>query len=186
MELNIVFSKKYTEVRDLCQEMKRGDISVINPFLDEIAEALPTKSLLVPMPQSSGKAEYTEKLAIAIAEHCNNLGTDKTAVVLDCLCGYVHDSVCGRKAKGEPFDDIDFGFVYRDGADSRVKALADKGWEVILVDNGDSVQGDVIGTLSKGEAIVDTGTTASAAIAALNINKVSILELGDTGAWKHF
>lgn len=169
MELNIVFSKKYTEVRDLCQEMKRGDISVINPFLDEIAEALPTKSLLVPMPQSSGKAEYTEKLAIAIAEHCNNLGTDKTAVVLDCLCGYVHDSVCGRKAKGEPFDDIDFGFVYRDGADSRVKALADKGWEVILVDN-----------------VVDTGTTASAAIAALNINKVSILELGDTGAWKHF
>ena len=169
MELNIVFSKKYTEVRDLCQEMKRGDISVINPFLDEIAEALPTKSLLVPMPQSSGKAEYTEKLAIAIAEHCNNLGTDKTAVVLDCLCGYVHDSVCGRKAKGEPFDDIDFGFVYRDRADRRVKALVELGWEVILVDN-----------------VVDTGTTASAAIAALNIDKVSILALGDTDAWKHF
>lgn len=169
MELNIVFAKKYTEVRDLCYEMKRGDISVINPFLDEIADALPTKSLLVPMPQSSGKAEYTEKIAIAIAEHCNNLGTDKTAVVLDCLCGYVHDSVCGRKAKGEPFDDIDFGFVYRDRADRRVKALVELGWEVILVDN-----------------VVDTGTTASAAIAALNINKVSVLALGNTDAWKHF
>lgn len=169
MELNIIFSKKYTEVRDLCHEMKRGDISVINPFLDEIAEALPTKSLLVPMPQSSGKAEYTEKLSVAIAEHCNNLGTDKTAVVLDCLCGYVHDSVCGRKAKGEPFDDIYFGFVYRDGKDSRVKAFVEKGWEVILVDN-----------------VVDTGTTASAAIAALNINNVSVLALGNTGAWKNF
>lgn len=169
MELNIVFSKKYTDVRDLCHEMKRGDISVINPFLDEIADALPTKSLLVPMPQSSGKAEYTEKLAVAIAEHCNNQGTDKTAVVLDCLCGYVHDSVCGRKAKGEPFDDIDFGFVYRDRADKRVKALVDMGWEVILVDN-----------------VVDTGTTASAAIAALNINKVSVLAIGNTGAWKNF
>lgn len=169
MELNIIFFKKYTEVRDLCHEMKRGDISVINPFLDEIANALPTKSLLVPMPQSSGKAEYTEKLAVSIAEHCNNLGTDKTAVVLDCLCGYVHDSVCGRKAKGEPFDDIDFGFVYRDRADKRVKALVDMGWEVILVDN-----------------VIDTGTTASSAIAALNINKVSVLALGNTGAWKNF
>lgn len=169
MELNIIFSKNYTEVRDLCHAMKRGDVSVINPFLGEIAEALPTKSLLVPMPQSSGKAEYTEKLAVAIAEHSNNKGTDKTAVVLDCLCGYVHDSVCGRKAKGEPFDDIDFGFVYRDRADKRVKALVELGWEVILVDN-----------------VVDTGTTASAAIAALKLNKVSILALGDTGAWKHF
>lgn len=169
MELNIIFSKKYTEVRDLCHEMKRGDVSVINPFLDEIADALPTRSLLVPMPQSSGKAEYTEKLAVAIAEHCNNLGTDKTAVVLDCLCGCVHDSVCGRKAKGEPFDDIVFGFIYRDGAESRLRDFVQKGWEVILVDN-----------------VVDTGTTASAAIAALNINKVSILTLGDTGAWKHF
>ena len=169
MELNIVFAKKYTEVRDLCHEMKHGDVSVISPFLDEIAEALPNKSLLIPMPQSSGKAEYTKKMALAIAEHCNNLGTDKTAVVLDGLCGYVHDSVCGRKAKGEPFDDIEFGFVYRDRADKRVKALVELGWEIILVDN-----------------VVDTGTTASAAIAALNINKVSVLALGDTGAWKNF
>lgn len=169
MELNIVFAKKYTEVRDLCHEMKRGDISVINPFLDEITEALPPNCVLVPMPQSSGRAEYTEKLAVAIAQHCNCLGTDKTAVVLDCLCGYVHDSVCGRKAKGEPFDDIVFGFTYRDGTESRLRDFVQKGWEVILVDN-----------------VVDTGTTASAAIAALNINKVSILALGDTGAWKHF
>ena len=169
MELNIVFAKKYTEVRDLCHEMKRGDVSVISPFLDEIAEALPPKCVLVPMPQSSGRAEYTEKLAVTIAQHCNSLGTDKTAVVLDCLCGYVRDSVCGRKAKGEPFDDIDFGFVYRGGADSRVKAFVEKGWEVILVDN-----------------VVDTGTTATAAITALNINKVGVLALGNTGAWKNF
>lgn len=169
MELNLVFSKKYTEVRDLCYEIKRGDTSVINPFLNEIAEALPNKSLLIPMPQSSGKAEYTKKMALAIAEHCNNLGTDKTAVVLDGLCGYVHDSVCGRKTKGEPFDDIEFGFVYRDRADKRVKALVELGWEVILIDN-----------------VVDTGTTARAAIAALNIDKVSVLAIGDTGAWKNF
>lgn len=39
---------------------------------------------------------------------------------------------------------------------ARVKAaLEAAGKEVILVDNGDSVQGDVIGTLSKGEAIVE-------------------------------
>ena len=39
---------------------------------------------------------------------------------------------------------------------ARVKAaLEAAGKEVILVDNGDAVQGDVIGTLSKGEAIVE-------------------------------
>ncbi len=39
---------------------------------------------------------------------------------------------------------------------ARVRAaLEAAGKEVILVDNGDSVQGDVIGTLSKGEAIVE-------------------------------
>ena len=39
---------------------------------------------------------------------------------------------------------------------ARVKAaLEAAGKEVILVDNGDSVQGDVIGTLSKGEAIIE-------------------------------
>ncbi len=39
---------------------------------------------------------------------------------------------------------------------ARVKAaLETAGKEVILVDNGDAVQGDVIGTLSKGEAIVE-------------------------------
>ena len=38
---------------------------------------------------------------------------------------------------------------------ARIKAaLEAAGKEVILVDNGDSVQGDIIGTLSKGEAIV--------------------------------
>ena len=39
---------------------------------------------------------------------------------------------------------------------ARVKAAYEAaGKEVILVDNGDSVQGDVIGTLSKGEALVE-------------------------------
>ena len=38
----------------------------------------------------------------------------------------------------------------------RVKdTLEEKGYETILVDDGDSIQGEAIGTLSKGEAIVD-------------------------------
>ncbi|MBQ1548378.1 MAG: bifunctional metallophosphatase/5'-nucleotidase [Lachnospiraceae bacterium] len=36
-----------------------------------------------------------------------------------------------------------------------VKSYADQGYETILVDDGDAIQGELIGSLSKGEAIID-------------------------------
>lgn len=66
-------------------------------------------------------------------------GEEKDIVIL-----YTNDIHCGVE------DGIGFVGV------ARVKAaLEAAGKEVILVDNGDSVQGDVIGTLSKGEAIIE-------------------------------
>ena len=62
----------------------------------------------------------------------------------DIVILYTNDIHCGVE------DGIGFVGV------ARVKAaLEAAGKEVILVDNGDSVQGDVIGTLSKGEAIIE-------------------------------
>ena len=57
---------------------------------------------------------------------------------------YTNDTHCGVE------DGIGFTGV------GRIKAaLEAQGKNVILVDNGDAVQGDVIGTLSKGEAIIE-------------------------------
>ncbi|MBR6149845.1 MAG: bifunctional metallophosphatase/5'-nucleotidase [Lachnospiraceae bacterium] len=57
---------------------------------------------------------------------------------------YTSDVHCG----------IDQGFGYAGLAQVR-KALEDQGYETILVDNGDAVQGEMIGMLTQGEAILD-------------------------------
>ncbi len=77
-------------------------------------------------------AEKTEPAVIS-------LGIDKDIVVL-----YVNDVHCG----------IDDNLGYQDLVTVK-NAYEALGHKVILVDNGDSVQGDTVGTLSKGEYIVD-------------------------------
>lgn len=67
------------------------------------------------------------------------LGIDKDIVVL-----YVNDVHCG----------IDDNLGYQDLKTVK-NAYEALGHKVILVDNGDSVQGDTVGTLSKGEYIVN-------------------------------
>ena len=80
-----------------------------------------------------------EPVAAATAEPTAAPAEPKDIVVL-----YTNDVHCG----------ITDGIGYAGLA--RIKAaLAAAGKEVILVDNGDSDQGDVIGTLSKGEAIIE-------------------------------
>lgn len=171
MELKVIFSRPYNEVKIECMKMKQGDVSVIDEHINAINDSLPAKCVLIPMPQSSGRAEYTLSLATTIAQQVNELYNGKTVVVLDCLYGKVRDSVCGRKQKGEPFDDIDFGFGFKDRQEERLSSFFEDGWSLILVDN-----------------VVDTGTTAIHAIHAMNrlIEEVSVLALGDTEAWKNF
>ena len=49
---------------------------------------------------------------------------------------------------------IDQGFGYA-GLQQIRKKLEENGYETLLVDNGDSIQGEEVGTLSRGEAIID-------------------------------
>ena len=170
--LNIIFSKPYNEVREQCHLLKTGETKGIEDFLQEIENSLPVKTVLVPMPQSSGRAEYTLSLASRIALYVNALHNDKTVIVLNCLNGKIRDSVCGRKTIGLPFDDIEFGFAYMDGMKARVAKFREEGWKIILVDN-----------------VVDTGTTARHALEALGGSDQSdfgLITLGDTNAWRHF
>ena len=74
----------------------------------------------------------------------------------DVVILYTNDTHCGVT------DGMGFAGV------ARVKAaLEEAGKEVILVDSGDALQGDVIGTLSKGEAIIDLMNTAGYAFATI-------------------
>ena len=67
--------------------------------------------------------------------------THTPAVIL-----YANDSHCDINGKE--------GMGYASVAAYR-KAYEELGYETLLVDNGDAVQGDVVGTLSEGEAIID-------------------------------
>ena len=128
--LNIIFSKPYNEVREQCHLLKTGETKGIEDYLQEIENSLPVKAVLVPMPQSSGRAEYTLSLASRIALYVNALHNDKTVIVLNCLNGKIRDSVCGRKTIGLPFDDIEFGFAYMDGMKARVAKFREEGWKI--------------------------------------------------------
>ena len=57
---------------------------------------------------------------------------------------YTSDVHCG----------VDSGFGYAGLMEIR-DALEEQGCATILVDNGDSIQGDILGAMSKGEAIID-------------------------------
>ena len=67
------------------------------------------------------------------------LGIDKDIVVL-----YVNDVHCG----------LEDNLGYQDLVTVK-NAYEAMGHKVILVDNGDAIQGDIVGTLSKGEAIIN-------------------------------
>lgn len=67
-----------------------------------------------------------------------------TAAAKDIVILYTNDAHCG----------IEDGLGY-EGLAAVKSALKATGHEVLLVDNGDAIQGDTIGTLSKGEYIID-------------------------------
>ena len=78
----------------------------------------------------------------------NAPGDDKTAEPTEkngeVMVLFTSDIHCG----------VDKGFGYAGVAQIR-KAMEDEGYTTILVDDGDAIQGEAIGSLSKGEAIVN-------------------------------
>ena len=89
------------------------------------------------------KAAVTEEqLALILegwADFLTPEGENRGAVIL-----YTSDVHCS----------IDMGFGYA-GLQAVRDALAAQGYAVILVDNGDSIQGEPVGTMTKGEAVMD-------------------------------
>ena len=86
-----------------------------------------------------GSAAPAETPAPTPAEETAYLGLDNDIVIL-----YTNDVHCGV--------DDNLGYT---GLATVKNALEAQGKHVVLVDNGDAVQGDTIGTLSNGEYIID-------------------------------
>ena len=86
-----------------------------------------------------GSAAPAETPAPTPAEETAYLGLDNDIVIL-----YTNDVHCGV--------DDNLGYT---GLAAVKNALQAQGKHVVLVDNGDAVQGDTIGTLSNGEYIID-------------------------------
>ena len=86
-----------------------------------------------------GSAAPAETPAPTPAEETAYLGLDNDIVIL-----YTNDVHCGV--------DDNLGYT---GLAAVKNALEAQGKHVVLVDNGDAVQGDTIGTLSNGEYIID-------------------------------
>ncbi len=86
-----------------------------------------------------GSAAPAETPAPTPAEESAYLGLDNDIVIL-----YTNDVHCGV--------DDNLGYT---GLAAVKNALEAQGKHVVLVDNGDAVQGDTIGTLSNGEYIID-------------------------------
>lgn len=183
--MKILFALPYQEVKTLCHNIKNypqiseEDDKQLKEWLDKFCETLNKyyekrekgKFILIPIPQKTGYAEYTQNLAFRIAEEALMQFPELTFITANCISGIPHDSVCERKQQGLMFDDIDFGFSCSSKMYERIHNMVDDGWHPVLVDN-----------------VIDTGTTARAAIKALGFEEdnVSILTIGDTKAWKYF
>lgn len=170
--IHIIYSYPYLQSKAVCQDIKKGRQAGtgFDKILKEITEAMPAKSVLIPIPQHGGTAKYTDDLAVRIAKKTNFTYPEKTIVVLNTIRGKERDSVCERKRLGQPFDDIDFGFTVTEP--ERLQRFVDSGWDIIFVDN-----------------VIDTGTTIKAAAKAAGIGEdgqCNVIAIGDTGAWKNF
>lgn len=165
--IRILFSLPYESVREECHALKDGDMSSLSAdrIREGLIEAIPDRSILIPVPGRDGKATFTKQMVntiIALLESCRS---EKTVFSANILQGKQRDSVCEWKRLGLPIDEIDFGFFVDKENLAVLRSLEKAGWKPILVDN-----------------VIDTGTTVRAIMDT--IGEYPVIAIGDTGEWE--
>ena len=125
------------------------------PFIERIVEALPQKSILIPVPSHKGYATYTLDLALAVARQ--TLLRGKNAHVEDIVESAPRDLFYEQKKERiEP----SFSFTFKKGKSlETLKTRREKfGYEIIAIDN-----------------VVDTGYTARTILSLLNATKIAAI-----------
>ncbi len=161
-KITVIGALPYEDVREDCHALKQGDPGAVLRSSQRIAEALPGKALLIPVPSHTGVATYTRTLAWAVLREARRLG--KEVFLRDvCSCN-PRESLCHLKQAGVSVLDLPVEFRLRRGAFDRreLERFAALGYARVLVDN-----------------VVDTGTTASAMMDA--VGESITAAAGDTG-----
>ena len=134
----------------LCHKLKENDPQAIDYCARQLAKMLPKNAVIVPIPGHQGYAVQTLNLARAISEQSNG-----NIPVANVLKGISRVSNYQAKKDGQPLSAEELGF-------HQVRTLP-KGKVPYLLDN-----------------VVDTGTTAKAAVKALGGGIVLSYAMSDT------
>lgn len=161
--ITVIGALNYESVRDDCHALKRCDRDALARHAARLAEALPIRSLLIPVPSHTGTATYTRALAWAVLRAARKAG--KNCFLRDVAVCDPRESLCALKQAGVLTTQAKVSFRLRSKAFDqreldRFEAL---GYVRVLVDN-----------------VVDTGTTAGAMMDA--VGESIIAAVGDTGA----
>ncbi|MCR4588735.1 MAG: bifunctional metallophosphatase/5'-nucleotidase [Lachnospiraceae bacterium] len=106
------------------------------------AESIAAESVVAETQQETAAAEETEQdVSTETADAAEETAIEKNGEIYILCTSDVH---CG----------IDQGFGYA-GLQQVRDTLEAQGYETLLIDDGDAIQGEAIGTLSKGESIIE-------------------------------
>lgn len=126
-ETSACLGANYAYVRHLAHDVKAGDITAIDDAAILMSKYVPPRSILIPIPNHTGKADYTLKLAQRIAQISKS-------EVLDILSSTPRKGTLYlQKKRGVDVTKINMG-LKADGDDSIAERMH-KARNVILIDN---------------------------------------------------
>lgn len=165
--IKIIGARPYEHIRTLCNELKedtRPEAAV--EAADYLADFLPDRCVLVPVPGHGGRAEHTKRLAETVKNISAQKFPDKKTVVADILSSNVHPSLCAVKRAGLNPDDIKIKMCITGKRERMlIREYARDGYVIVLIDN-----------------VIDTGQTVRAAMSPFPCDcDIVVMAVGDTG-----
>lgn len=126
-ETSACLGAPYYSVRWLCHDVKSGDMDAIDRAAILMHKYVPSNSVLIPIPQHTGKAEYTLKLAKRIAQLSKSVVMDVLRIKQRNTTLYL------QKKRGADVSNLDLGVtaVYDESIAEKIKSARN----VILIDN---------------------------------------------------
>lgn len=124
-ETSACLGASYGEVRHLAHDVKAGDPDAIDRAALLMYKYVPPRSVLIPIPQHTGQAEYTLKLAKRIAQLSK-------ARVIDVLSMAKRDTTLYmQKKRGISNLNLNFSAYYDESVMQQIRTASN----VILIDN---------------------------------------------------
>ena len=152
---------------ELCQNVRTSPYNIPRKALQEYADKLPQKCVLVPIPGHVGTPTYTHQLCCRLKA---STAVSKEIAIIEALVCEPHPSLCELKRRGEDVSDINVHMMVNPmfNIPENMLRLSKKGFDIILVDN-----------------VLDTGKTLTAAAKALDygleIKDCKVITIGYTG-----